>query len=117
MRKRRNKRKGPDILIKSKEILIFSSWMLFLTIFTLFSLAKPGETAMLGKLYNVSSNYIWDNGKIKSAFFLMIILALICMIGLVINSQRLRRKSDNYSLTFIIFGIFSIFGVIVYPFI
>lgn len=116
-RGKRNKRRGPDVLIKSKELLIFTSWILFTVIFTLLSLAKPGETAMLGKLYNVSSNNIWDTQKIYTAFFFTVILGLICIIGLIINSKRLKRKNDNYSLSFIIFGIFSILGIILFPFI
>ena len=115
-RVRRNKRRGPDVLMRSKEILIFTSWMLFIIIFTLYSLAKPGDTAMLGKLYNVSANTSWDAEKIYAAFFLTIVLAIICFIGLMVNSKRIKRKGDSYSLSLVIFGIFSLLGVILFPF-
>ena len=114
---RKNKRRGADLVVRSKNIMIYSAWILFFFIFVLLSMAKPRQTTMFDRFYNVSVNQAWDPLMLNAAFLIMPFLMIICAIGLYFNSKRLKRKTDSYSLSLIIFGSLSAVGVLLYPFI
>ncbi len=112
---KKNKRQGPDLLVRSKETMIFISWIMFFAIFMLVSLAKPQTGGLLPGFYNASMSSAWDSGKLQVAFLLMICLAIMSVFGLFVNSLRIRRKGDGYSFSFIVFGAISLIGIILYP--
>ncbi|HOO71197.1 MAG TPA: hypothetical protein PK926_05495 [Spirochaetota bacterium] len=108
----RNRRKGPDILVKTINNIAILSWIVIFGIFITFSIAKPrlmgvapGHTSSLGG---------WDTTFIQFAFYLMIVQAFLCAFGLAINANRLKRKTDRLNKSLIIFGCLSILGIMIY---
>lgn len=116
MKLKKNLRKGEDMMIKSKRALLLLAWVLFASISGLLSTAKPKESVLLSRFFGSGIQGSWDAGRIETAFILGVVLVCTCFMGLLVDSRRMRRKDDRYSLSFIIFGSLSLLGVLLYPF-
>ena len=108
----KNRRRGPDILVKTINNLAVVSWIVIFGMFIMFSIAKPrvmgvapGHRATTGG---------WNTEFLDFAFYLMVVQALLCAFGLAINANRLRRKTDTLNKSLIIFGIMSVIGILLY---
>jgi hypothetical protein len=105
-----NRRIGPDSVIKAIKGIVGFSWILVIIIFIMFSFAEPGfEVKMIG-----SSSKGFDRSILKYAFYLMIFQALFCSLGIIINTTRLKRKSDKLYLSLILLGSISVIGIVLY---
>jgi hypothetical protein len=103
-KKIKNRRRGPDAIVKAISFLSGLSWLVILGIFITFSMAKPG----------IKTGAAMDTSVLRYAFYLMILQALLCGFGLAVNTSRLKRRSDKLNLSLIIFGVLSILGIIFY---
>jgi hypothetical protein len=105
-----NRRIGPDTVIKAIKGIAGFSWILVIIIFIVFSIAKPGfKVKMIG-----GSGGGFNESILKYAFYLMIFQALLCSLGIIINTTRLKRKSDKLYISLIILGGLSILGIVAY---
>ena len=106
-----NRRSGPDSVIKAIKGIVGFSWILVLIIFIVFSIAKPGVDGMRigGRIIRGANESV-----LKYAFYLMIFQTLLCSLGIIINTTRLKRKTDKLYLSLIILGALSVIGIITY---
>ncbi len=110
--KTKNRRRGPDVLVKSINTIAILSWMVIFAIFITFSIAKP---RLMGVAPGHSSNVGgWDSTFLQFSFYLMIVQAMLCAFGLAINANRLKRKTDTLNKSLIVFGCLSLLGIVVY---
>ena len=110
------RRKGPDILVKSLRWFGFIGWFLMVMALIIFEKAKPKTTILFRKVLDVSPNIrtYWDRELVRYIFYLMIVGFTLSVIGLIFNALRHRRKSDNYRLYLILLGIVSLIGMLIY---
>ncbi|MDY6934314.1 MAG: hypothetical protein SVZ03_08860 [Spirochaetota bacterium] len=107
----KNRRRGPDILIKWINYIAVSCWIFIFTIFIIVSIAKPPVEGFFDRQYGIQVNNTWDRTLLEYAFYLMFPLLIICGIGLLINSTRHKRKTDTYNKTLIVCFVLSILGI------
>ncbi|MBN2038588.1 MAG: hypothetical protein JW864_01005 [Spirochaetes bacterium] len=110
--KKQNRRRGPDTLVKSINVLAGVTWFLILVVFILITFAKPRVETFFDRQYNISLGGGWDKTIISYAVILLFILVMICFIGIIININRHKRKTDKYNKSLIWFGIISLIGMI-----
>lgn len=112
--KRQERRKGPDFLIKVLKNLVFISWVIIFTSMVLLDLAKPQMESFFDKLFGVHRNTNWNYTFMDYMFYTMVCGLGVSVGGLYINSKRMRRKGDHYSISLIFLGLVSTIGIIFY---
>ena len=112
LKKIKNRRRGPDAFVKWTGYLAITSLLIIFIIFIIVSIAKPPVEGFFDRQYGISVNSSWDKTLVNYAFYMMFPLMIICGIGLLINSTRLKRKTDTYNKALIISFIISIIGIV-----
>lgn len=112
--KRIERRRGPDIWVKSIGWAKLTAWLLALSIVIILSVAKPQIETFFDRMFQVAVRKTWNYSLVQRALYMTVLLLFICISALVINSKRKRRKDDRYSISLIAFGVFSIVIIIVY---
>lgn len=110
--RRSNKRRGPDIWVKLIRWFGVSAWVLMVVVVILMDKARPQLATFFDRILNLDLRTTWDLKLLRSALLLMIVLFYLCVIGLVINAKRHRRKSDRYNRSLIGIGILAALGIV-----
>ncbi len=111
--RRKNRRKGPDVLMKSINYLAVFSWVIIFIVIIIFSLAKP-RIQGIKPGHSVVSTGAWDSSLLEITAYLMVLQIMFSVVGLLINSNRMKRKEDQYNTSLIVSGILAIFGLLLY---
>lgn len=110
----KDRRRGPDPLVKGINYMVIVSWLIILIVFMIVAIAKPQTESFLDRYNNVSLRATWDKTLIEYAFYMMFPLFLACIVGLLINSSRMQRRTDRYKKSLIFFLFLSMGGIIYY---
>ena len=112
--KRIERRKGPDIWIKSLTWFGIIGWIFMIVTFIIFHEARPeSETSIVG-FYQGQLGTEWDTDLVPYFIVLSAFILFLSSFGLFINSQRHNRKNDKYRVSLILLVIISVFGLIYY---
>jgi hypothetical protein len=111
---KQDRRKGPDLLIKTLRWLGIFGWFVMIVALYILDMAKPEEENMFTKAADVNVRTTWDPRLIHYLFCLFIFGLCISTIGVVINSRRHHRKDDRFKYILITLGAISTFGIIKY---
>jgi uncharacterized membrane protein len=111
-----DRRRGPDKLVKSIKWIVSCAWILIITVIVLASMAKPQTETFFDRLLAVKLHDSWDLDLIRYSFYLTIALFLLCIIGLIVNAARHRRRSDRFNGSLILLSIVSVAGIMLYLF-
>lgn len=109
-----DRRRGPDIWLRSIQMIGMISWGLMLPLLYLIDRAKPEFETFFDKMFDIQVRSTWDLEVYKWAVYLMVILAVLSGTGLLINKSRKRRKEDYYRINLIIMLLLSVAGVLYY---
>jgi hypothetical protein len=101
----KNKRLGPDFIIKVIERITLISWLIFFTVLGIMINVNPALRGMA--LVRMPSRQI-SEGWLALLYLMLIILIIINVSGIIFNARRLKRKSDHMRLTFFISGILAV---------
>ena len=113
-KKIKNRRKGPDAVIHAIKIFSGFAWFISLAIFITFTMAKPRFDGMtLGG----SSVGGVDKTALQIGFYLMIMQALLCAVGIFVSMSRMKRKTDRMSLSLVAFEALAIMSILGYIFV
>jgi len=113
-RKIKDRRRGPDILIKGISYISIFSWIMIFIIFLVISIAQPPKESFFDRQYNIQVHSNWDQKMIQIAFSLMYPIMVICAFGLLINTLRHQRKTDSYNKSLVIIFCLSLVGIIIH---
>lgn len=108
------RRKGPDILVKLITWISLINWLIVTAIIAIIAMASPKTETFFDRLMEVRVNKSLNEELAQYAFYLMVVLLLLSIVGLIINSRRHRRKTDRYRVSLVLTGIFSVLGIIIY---
>lgn len=108
------KRVGPDFLVYWIRISSFVVWLLLGIFFLVADFAKPEEVTLFDRLFDVSRRTVWDQNMMMISFFVAIVLFFFSLLSLIINTRRLKRKSDKISISLIISLIVSTLSILLY---
>lgn len=114
MVKVKNRRRGPDVVIRWINYTAVISWIILIIIFLMVSLSKPGMVFNPKSGLNIGAT--WDMKLLRYALYMVFPLFILSIIGLISNASRHKRKSDRFNKTIIINLILSL-GCIIYFFI
>ncbi len=103
-RNRIERRRGPDFWMKFINWVAVGGWVLMFAGLIIFGKAKPEMSTFFDRMRNVPIRTDWDQGLINNIIPLMLIILCFCTIGLGINSQRVKRRDDQYNISLIILG-------------
>ncbi|MBB6214355.1 formate hydrogenlyase subunit 3/multisubunit Na+/H+ antiporter MnhD subunit [Anaerosolibacter carboniphilus] len=109
-----DRRKGPDLWVRLVNWLGLLAWGIMFFIIAITDRAKPPMETFFDRLFKVKVRQTWDIGLLQYAFYLMIALCVLCVIGLLINSRRHRRKTDKYNISLLLMMGLGIFSIIMY---
>jgi hypothetical protein len=112
MLKIKNRRRGPDFIVKIVTLFSIFTWLIIIVVIALYSMAKPA---------NLQSSYFYRHAAsgavgaaaigMKVLLFLNIVLAVW---GIVANMSRSRRKTDRFRYSLLISLIISVIGLVVF---
>jgi hypothetical protein len=109
----KDRRKGPDKLLKIISITTGTTWFFILIVYILISYGRPKvETTFFNSLFNLPIENSWNESILNILKIILGLLAIICLIGIVINFFRHKRRTDRFSKSLIFFGIGSLIGLI-----
>lgn len=112
-----DRRRGPDALVKWVKYSGIVSWVLIAVILFITLIAKPNYESYMNDSFHIRLQDAWDVQMIQFAFLLLVLLFFFCMISIVINLLRYRRKSDRFNKTLILNAVAALIGIILYIFI
>jgi hypothetical protein len=108
------RRRGPDAVIKAVWWTVGISWLLFIAALVFIDTAKPETETFFDRMFDVSIRDYWNENMLLYAFFVMVLDLAVCIIGLIFNLARHKRKTDRISKSILILGILSLSGILWY---
>jgi len=109
-----DRRKGPDALTKWVKYSGIISWILIAATLFITLIAKPGFESYMDESFHIKLQKDWNASLMRYAFVLLILLFFFCMVSIIINLMRSRRKSDRFNKTLILNAASSLAGIILY---
>lgn len=109
-----DRRKGPDTLTKWVRYSGIISWILIAAAFFITLTAKPGFISYMDESFHVKLQSDWDVNLMQYAYILLVLLFFFCMVSIIINLLRYKRKSDRFNKTLILNAAASLIGIILY---
>ncbi|MBU1864610.1 MAG: hypothetical protein KKH94_13195 [Candidatus Omnitrophica bacterium] len=114
--RRIERRKGPDVLMKSLSWIGGVGWLLMLGAMIILHVAKPKTKGFFDRYYHITKGFRpnWDTELTRYIFYIMIVGLCLSVIGLIINKTRHRRSDDTYRINLMVIGVISLMGIIIY---
>ena len=109
-----NRRKRPDLLLQ------LLAWFNAAAVFALaaalcfIAVAKPQMETFFDRYYNLTLRKTWDESLVGYIALTLALSFVTSMIGLILNSRRLKRKGDHIHSTLVISLVVSIVGLVAY---
>lgn len=103
-----NRRKKPDLLLR------LLAWFNALAVIALgaalciAAVAKPKLETFFDRYYKIPLRQSWDHDLIGYIGLMLFVSCIASIVGLIINSKRLRRKGDHVHATLVLSLIVSI---------
>jgi hypothetical protein len=109
----KEKRMGPDVILKIISGIIIASWLILAVIFILLALGNPTSPGFQLSRPGVKGIGTWTSGLI---YTLLIFLFLLSVSAIFFNIFRLKRKTDHMKLTPIFSAILAMGGLLIFIF-
>lgn len=109
-----DRRKGPDALVRWVKYSGIVSWILISIVLFITLVAKPDFESYVDKSFHIRLQNSWDIDIMQYAFMLLVLLFFFCMISIVVNLMRCRRKRDKFNKTLILNAVAAFIGIILY---
>lgn len=107
-----DRRRKTDWITRSIQIIGIAGWILAAGTLLFIDRAKPGTDDFFTTLFHGSVSYSWDEQLLRYSFFIFVGIFVLCLLGMIFNMLRHRRKSDKYNKSIIILGLMSFAGII-----
>ena len=101
---RRERRRGVDIWTQAPVLLGAVAWTSALTAVMFADKARPRAFAS-DVLFGVHRATGTDLAMVRTAAMLLALSFVLCVVGLAVNSLRLRRKADRYRRSLIVLAV------------
>ncbi len=108
-----NRRRGPDALSKAIQFFSILSWLFIFLLLIFFSMAKPRFQGF-GRGMSAVQAGSWNTFFLDSILYVLILQFVICIVGLLINANRMKRKSDQLSKSLVFFAVMSLIGSVLF---
>ncbi len=115
-RLKKNRRKGPDKWLRSLSWLTIAGWVLLFISFILFDVARPEAETLFHRMMGVFPSQGWNIALKNAVFYIVLCCQGLSVVGVLVNSRRMRRKSDRYRWSLMGLAIMSSFLTILFMF-
>ncbi|WP_429884745.1 hypothetical protein [Geoalkalibacter halelectricus] len=106
------RRRRPDIWVRSLEWLAVGSWLVLFLALLLVAKAKPQVETFFERYYNLPLDPYWNLELLGYLQGLMVLGLALSVLGLFINWRRSRRAEDQCCVSLIILGVISLVGLV-----
>lgn len=105
----KNRRRGPDTMVKMITLFSVLSWIIIIAVLVMFTMSKPAAGSNILKRAALSGGATVMLG----AKLLLFVNILLCIWGTVVNMMRNKRRSDRFHLSLIFSFVVSLAAFIV----
>lgn len=106
------RRRGPDLWVRSLRWLAVIGWVLMLAALWVAGEAKPQMETFFERWSGIRMNRGWDMGLARTIFYLMIPGLVLGYGGLLINVCRSRRHKDEIRISLVLLTVMATIGTI-----
>jgi len=106
----KNKRRGPDFIIKAIGWISIISWTILITIVGILMIVNPTLRGIT--LVKMPANQI-SQGWLNTINVMLVFLVIINISGIIFNFVRLKRKTDTIRISLFISSIFALAGLVI----
>ncbi len=107
----KNRRRGPDFVIKMIDGISAISWIVLAIVFLILIMTNPTSKGMsVSRPALKATSTAWLSNFV---YILLVFLILLSITGIVFNMTRMKRKTDKMRITFFFSGILAVIGLIV----
>lgn len=107
-----NRRKRPDLLLQFLTGFHAAAVISLAAALCITAVAKPELETFFDRYYNLQLRQTWNHDLIGYIGLMLGMSCLASIIGLAINSKRLKRKNDHVHATIVLSLIISVIGLI-----
>ena len=108
------RRRKKDWVVRSVSVIAVIGWICAIVALVYVDQAKPGTVNFLTKLFGTDVRLYWDVTLLNISFRALLVSFFTCVIGLLINMTRHRRKTDRFNKSIIILGLVSLIAIIAF---
>jgi L-asparagine transporter-like permease len=108
-----DRRRKPDGIIKLVTLTSTIGWIMIILCSMLIIYAKPEQTNMFFKMFNIHTRDYWNYSLLNIVLMLLTFLLILSLIGILMNALRHRRKTDRINKSLIFQAFMSVFGIII----
>lgn len=94
----KNRRRGPDTMVKMITIFSVVSWIIIITVLVLFTMSNPSAGSNMLKRAAIAGG----STVMLGAKLLLFINVMLCVWGMAVNMMRNKRRSDRFHLSLIV---------------
>jgi len=113
-RDNRERRRGPDIIIRSLFWLNLISWLMVVVTAVFIFKAQPQSVNFFSRVLNAGVRTSWDTDLLTAGFESALILLLISVISIIVSRVRGRRKTDKRNVFSLVTLSMSFLAIITY---
>ena len=107
-----DRRRKPDIVIKLVHTISISGWLMIIICSLVAINAKPEQTNLFYKMFNIPVRGYWNYSLLSFVFALLIFLLCLSLIGILLSAMRHRRKTDRINKSLIFQAVMSVVGML-----
>ena len=96
-RRSSDRRKKQDWVVRSVTIIAALGWILALTALMMIDRASPAQEDLFTRVFDVTVVSYWNTSLLRSAFAATLASFVVCVIGIIANIARHRRKTDRFN--------------------
>lgn len=110
-KKRDERRRGKDPLLAIMPWISGIGWLVLVVALFLTASAQPETETLIERWHQKEVDSDWNLQRLHWTFRLCIVSFGISLLGLVVNSRRLKRKRDELRVNLLLMGVLSLLGV------
>lgn len=108
------RRKKPDWVVKAVTICSVIGWGLAVLAMLFMDFASPKKENFFSRLFQTPVDSGWNSGLLIFILVILTMVFFLCVVGLIFNMTRHKRKSDKFSKSLIFLGVASLIALVAY---
>ena len=108
------RRRKKDWVVRCVSLTAVIGWLFALVALIYANRAKPAYVGYLTRVFRVDVVQYWDVAMLNMSFRALLISFVTCLIGLLFNMTRKRRKSDRFNVAIISLGVISLIAIVIF---
>ena len=101
------RRKRPDWIVRSVTVIAILGWACAMIALMLIDRASPLQENFLTRFLKVQIVSTWNTSMLRWAFVASLASVVTCVVGLILNASRQRRKTDRFNKLLIVISVIS----------